>query len=91
VSFSSGFTSALPTKLALFGKRAISLTIAESLGLYEYWGYVHPYYDPRIPLDRLVRLLEVAKSLGVRMDLLLESPYSVYLLRMMAKKMGGEA
>jgi hypothetical protein len=73
----------------VFG-RQFSRSFAEALGFYEYWGHVYPYYDPRQALDKLIRILLVAKSLGIRVELLLENPYIVYLIRVAARKMGGE-
>jgi hypothetical protein len=73
----------------VFG-RQFSRSFAEALGFYEYWGYVYPYYDPRQALDKLIRILQVAKALGIRIDLLLENPYIVYLIRVAARKMSGE-
>ena len=73
----------------VFGKQPVK-SFAEALGFYEYWGYVYPYHDPRQALDKLIRILLVAKSLGIRVDLLLENPYIVYLIRVAARKMSGE-
>jgi len=92
-----GFTKSLSRSLAealglteVFTKQ-FSKSFVETLGFYEYWGYVYPYYDPRKAVEKLINILLVAKSLGIRIDLLLENPYIVYLIRMMAKKMSGEA
>ena len=74
----------------VFG-RQFTRSFIEAMGLYEYWGYVYPYYDPRKVLERLINVLLVAKSLGIKIDFVLENPYIVYLIRMMAKKMSGEA
>jgi len=73
----------------VFG-RQFTRSFVETMGFYEYWGYVYPYYDPRKALERLINVLLVAKSLGIKIDLVLENPYIVYLIRMMAKKMSGE-
>jgi len=72
-----------------FSKQPVK-NLAEAVGLYEYWGYVYPYHDPKQALDKLIRILLVAKSLGIRIDLLLENPYIVYLIRVAARKMSGE-
>ena len=77
--------------LTEFFGRQFTRSFVESMGLYEYWGYVYPYYDPRKAIERLINILLVAKSLGIKIDFVLENPYIVYLIRMMAKKMSGEA
>ena len=75
--------------IEVFG-RQFSKSFVDAVGLYEYWGYVYPYHDPRQALDKLIRILLVAKELGIRIDLLLENPYIVYLIRVAARKMSGE-
>jgi hypothetical protein len=92
-----GFSKSLSRSLAealglteVFTKQ-FSKSFVETLGFYEYWGYVYPYYDPRKAVEKLINILLVAKSLGIKIDFVLENPYIVYLIRMMAKKISGEA
>ena len=93
VLISKSLTRSLAEALGLTEvfRKQFSKSFVETLGFYEYWGYVYPYYDHRKAIERLINVLLVAKSLGIRIDLLLENPYIVYLIRMMAKKMSGEA
>jgi len=57
--------------------KQLSKSFTEAIGLYEYWGYMYPYYDPRQALDKLIKILQTAKDLGIRADILLENPYIV--------------
>jgi len=70
--------------------KTITKSFTEAIGFYEYLGYVYPYYDPRRALERLINILLIAKALGIEVELLLENPYIVYLIRTSARKMSGE-
>jgi hypothetical protein len=73
----------------VFGRR-FSTTFRETIGLYEYWGYMYPYIDPYDPLRKLIRAVDMLDRMGVDVKYLLDDPYIVYLVRRMARRMAGE-